>query len=107
MIPSVADDLDGCPAEDVNIVYMTLSALLGLFMFMVYQVVKAMIAATRTKKCTSKKNRLKDAEFRDLQIELYSEERVKDSLSGTSHSSTSSNNSDLVYGEFAVEEVEV
>jgi hypothetical protein len=107
MIPSVADDLDGCPAEDVNVVYMTLSALLGLFMFTVYQIVKAMIAATHTKKSTSKKNRLKDAEFRDLQIELYGEERVKDSLSGTNHSSASSDNSDRVHGKFMVAEVEV
>jgi hypothetical protein len=90
MIPHVSDEMDGCPASEVNTTYMTLSALIGLFLFIFYQVIKTTLSATRTKKSLSKKNRLKDAEFRDLQIELYGEERVKDSLSGTNHSSSPS-----------------
>jgi hypothetical protein len=88
MIPQVEDDVDGCPDSDLNVTYMTLSAFIGLFLFVVYQIVKAIVAASRTKKMTTKKNRLKDAEFRDLQLELYGPDRIKDSMSsggGGSH----------------------
>jgi hypothetical protein len=86
MIPQVQDDMEGCPASDVNVAYMTLSSFIGLFLFLIYQISKAAISASRTKKSISKKNKLKDAEFRDLQIELYGEDRLKDSLSNTNHS---------------------
>jgi hypothetical protein len=86
MIPQVQEDMEGCPASDVNVAYMTLSAFIGLFLFLVYQVCKAAISASHKKKSISKKNKLKDAEFRDLQIELYGEDRLKNSLSSTNHS---------------------
>jgi uncharacterized protein with PQ loop repeat len=88
MIPQVSGDMDGCPDSDVNVLYMTLSAFIGLFLFLIYQILKASLTASRTKKSISKKNKLKDAEFRDLQIELYGEDRLKDSLSGTNHSAS-------------------
>jgi hypothetical protein len=71
MIPAVENDVDGCPDSDVNITYMTLSAFIGLFLFVVYQSVNALVVASSSKKMASQKNRLMDAEFHDLQIELY------------------------------------
>jgi hypothetical protein len=89
MIPGVQLDMEGCPPEDVNLLYMTLSALIGLTMFLIYQTVKKFVLDAQKQQKMSKKNKLKDDEFRDLQIELYGEERLKDSLSGTSHSARS------------------
>jgi hypothetical protein len=90
MIPDVKDQMENCPSSDVNVVYMTLSALIGLFMFLIYQVVKAAMAASHTKKTITKQKSLKDAEFRDLQLELFGADKIKDSLSSTNHSVGSS-----------------
>lgn len=93
-IPGVQDDMEGCPDPDLNVVYMILSALIGTFMFGVYETVRFIIRSSQTKKKISKKNKLKDDEFRDLQVELYGEGvLLKDSLSNTNHSTTSNGNS--------------
>jgi hypothetical protein len=92
MIPSVQDDMENCPASDVNLLYMVLSGLLGVVMFLIYQTSKTLIRASTKKKATSKKNLLKDAEFRDLQVELYGEGvLLKDSLNGTNHTVNGTN----------------
>jgi hypothetical protein len=86
MIPSVQDDMENCPDDNVNVLYMVLSAMLGLVLFLIYQTSKTLTRASTKKKATSKKNSLKDAEFRDLQVELYGEGvLLKDSLNGTTH----------------------
>jgi hypothetical protein len=90
MIPGVQDDMEGCPDEDLNVLYMVLSALIGTFLFAVYEITFFIVKASRTKKNIHKKNQLKDEEFRDLQVELYGEGvLLKDSLSNTNHSTTS------------------
>ena len=90
MIPGVQDDMEGCPPSNVNVVYMILSAMLGPAMFLIYETTKTLLKKAHTKKVISKKNKLKDAEFRDLQVELYGEEiLLKDSLAGTNHSARS------------------
>lgn len=90
MIPGVQDDMEGCPDSDVmNLVYMTLSRLLVVVMFFVFLVAKKALATFHKKKTLSKKNKLKDAEFRDLQLELYGETQAGESLSATSRSSHS------------------
>jgi hypothetical protein len=86
MIPAVQDDMENCPASDVNVLYMVLSAMVGLVMFLIYQTSTTLIRMSKKKKAISKKNLLKDAEFRDLQVELYGEGvLLKDSLNGTNH----------------------
>lgn len=88
MIPGIQDDMEGCPDPDLNTLYMTLSALLGLFMFMIYQTIKTVVKSSNKKKIMSKKNKLKDDEYRDLVLELYGEDALKNSMSGsTNHSS--------------------
>jgi hypothetical protein len=96
MIPTVEDSMENCPDSDVNLIYMTLSAFIGLFLFLVYQVIKAVLSASKAKQSNTKKNKLKDAEFRDLQIELYGEDKIKDSLSGTNHSLTPSQRKEVL-----------
>jgi hypothetical protein len=86
MIPSVQDSMENCPDDDVNVLYMVLSAMLGRVLFLLYQTSKTLTRASMKKKATSKNNLLKDAEFRDLQVELYGEGvLLKDSLNGTTH----------------------
>jgi hypothetical protein len=85
--------MEGCPDSDVNVLYMVLSAMLGTVMFLTYQVVKVLFESSHKKKTMTKKNKLKDAEFRDLQVELYGADvLLKDGLSGTNHSSSSRGN---------------
>lgn len=91
MIPGVQDDMDNCPPSDVNIVYMILSALIGVTLFLIYQVFRLMNRSKATMKTKSKKQQMKeDNEFRDLVIELYGEEILdKDTLGSTTHSTNS------------------
>jgi hypothetical protein len=89
-IPGVQDDMEGCPNDDLNVVYMVLAALIGTFMFFVYELISLILKASKTKKIISKKNKMKDDEFRDLQVELYGEGvLLKDSLSNSNHSRSS------------------
>jgi hypothetical protein len=77
--------MEGCPADDVLMLYMFLASMIGLVMFLVYQTVKTTYRAIHTQKAVMKRNALKDDEFRDLQLELYGEEI----LGRTQHSSRS------------------
>jgi hypothetical protein len=88
MIPAIAEEMEGCPAENVNVIYLTLCAFLSLFLFGLYQVVKSILSASVTQKSASKRNSLKDAEFGNLLTELYGQELHKGSLSGSQHSSS-------------------
>jgi hypothetical protein len=89
MIPFVQDGMEGRPDEDLNVLYMVLSALIGTFLFAVYEITLFIVKASQTKKQIHEKNQLKDEEFRDLQVELYGEGVLfKDSLSNTNHSNT-------------------
>jgi hypothetical protein len=38
MIPFVQDGMEGCPDEVLTVLYMVLSALIGTFMFVVYEI---------------------------------------------------------------------
>jgi len=91
MIPEVQDDMDNCPPSNVNLVYMVLSALIGVTLFLIYQGFRTLSRSKQTKKEQSKKQRMKeDEEFRDLVVELYGEEiLLKDSLGSTNHSRSS------------------
>jgi len=83
----VQDGMEGCPAEDENIFFMILAAMLGLVLFSVYQTGKTIFARSQQKQATAKMNALKeDDEFVDLQIELYGEEVLNKSLRGTTRS---------------------
>jgi hypothetical protein len=72
-LPGVQDSMEGCPSDDVAILYMFLSGLIGIVLFLVYLSVKSFFSTIKTKKAVIKRNSLKDQEFRDLQIELFGE----------------------------------
>jgi len=90
MIPGTRESMEGCPADDLLVPYMVLSALIGLVIFLIYKAVVALRRSMTQKQETKKKNSLKDDEFVDLQIELYGEEVLgKDSLAGSIRSTRS------------------
>jgi hypothetical protein len=87
IIPGVQDSMEGCPNDDVIVLYTILSGFVGTVMFLVYEAIRIGLNASRTKATSKQHDRLKDDEFVDLQIELYGIEVLsKESLSGTSHS---------------------
>jgi hypothetical protein len=92
MLPTVKDDMEGCPADStLNVVYMVLTGILGVGIFLVYEMIRALVRACHTKKTITKKNKLKDAEFKDLQIELYGADYMArhDMLTNSEHSTRS------------------
>ena len=88
MIPGVQDQMDNCPSPDMNIVYMVLSALIGVTLFLVYQTIRHFSRSKKNLKSKSKKQQMKDdSVFRDLVVELYGQEILKkDMLGSTAHS---------------------
>lgn len=90
MIPDVQDQMEGCPNDDVNVLYMVLSGLIGLVFFILYEIFKCLVQLTRDNKALRKKDMLKDEEFTNLQLSLYgSGVLLKDSLAGSTHSARS------------------
>jgi len=77
MVPVVEDSMEGCPSTTAsNMLYMTLSSLIGLVLFIVVMVVVKFVQKQQQKKANSKMNDLKDDEFRRLQNELYKSKTV-------------------------------
>jgi len=85
MVPAVQDSMEGCPPDNLNLLFLVLSALLGLFVFL------AVIAGLKIKKGQkkavlekSRRQSMMDAEFQKLQGELYG-----DKLKRLKHQNTS------------------
>ncbi|GAX26670.1 hypothetical protein FisN_2Hh392 [Fistulifera solaris] len=88
MIPGIRDDMENCPSTDEkNLLYMILSALIGVVLFLAVMGISSLMRSKKNKKMSSKKNALKDDEFRDLQIELYGEKAMD--IQSTNHSTSS------------------
>lgn len=89
-VPGVMESMEGCPDDDLNILYMILAAMIGTIMFASYGIIMYIMRSSKAKMAISKQNKMRDDEFRDLQVELYGESvLLKDSLSNTNHSNTS------------------
>jgi hypothetical protein len=71
MIPAVQDDMEGCPDSDTNISLMILIAMLGMSVFLMYDLVKAAVQRSISRLKSSK---LMDDDVQDLQMELYGDE---------------------------------
>ena len=71
---------------------MILASLIGTFLFFTYEVVRFIVRSSKTKAILSNQSKLKDDEFRGLQVELYKEVvLLNDTSCNTNHSNTSSN----------------
>jgi hypothetical protein len=95
MIPSIQSEMEGCPADNVIMVYMVLSSFFFLALFLGFKAIKHGIKTGKTKQIVDYNNKMKDEEFRDLQVELYGDtaslkdgscREPHDSLAGTSTS---------------------
>mmetsp|Transcript_10509 Transcript_10509/g.29025 ORF Transcript_10509/g.29025 Transcript_10509/m.29025 type:complete len:252 (+) Transcript_10509:833-1588(+) len=77
IVPGVQDDMEGCPDDDLNTLYMILASLVGVFVFLVWQ----FIGAIRSKKADVAQAKLResmfDEEFHQLQVSLYGEKALK------------------------------
>jgi hypothetical protein len=81
--------MEGCPDSDLNTLYLILSGFIFTVMFVAYKAFQLISKSITKKKDVTQKNKLKDNEFRDLQVELYGESvLLKNSLSGSNHSTS-------------------
>jgi len=76
MLPDVGDVMDGCP-EDNNLLYLILSALIGVFLFLVVQLVLAFQNKSKSLEIQRLKESLEDEAFHQLQITMYGEKALK------------------------------
>ena len=90
MIPSVEDSMEGCPSsETANMWYMILSSLVGVFVFVVVQVIFKIKNRVIKKKSNFKlASLMNDDEFHELQIELYGAKTLRrfQNMNSTEHS---------------------
>jgi hypothetical protein len=93
MIPSVQDSMEGCPAEDLNILYMILASLVGVVLFLIAQVFKSMKSKGKAQKKMNLRESMMDEEFMALQTSLYGEKALKrfNHMNSSTHSRGSKN----------------
>jgi hypothetical protein len=92
MVPGVEDQMEGCPPSNVNILYLILSALVPLVVFLIIMGFAKLRKSKAHGKEEKKRAKLQDAEFRELQLELYGSRalrRFKGNMSMSMHSSRS------------------
>jgi len=77
MLPDVGDDMEGCPASDINMLYLILSALLGLFMFLFYELIAAIRSKSKNLEHVQLRESMQDQEFHQLQVTLYGEKALR------------------------------
>lgn len=91
MLPQVQDDMENCPSDQsANMLYLVLTGLLPLIVFLVYMGCRRLMAQKKTKRANMEKDALKDNEFLELQVELYGERALEMMQNYSTHSSRSS-----------------
>ena len=74
MIPSLYDVMEGCPADNVIVLYMVLSSLFFFpTLFLLYKATKRLIKLGKNKEIVEYNNKMKDDDFHNLQFELFGE----------------------------------
>jgi hypothetical protein len=94
MIPSVQDLMEGCPEDEtINMIYMLLSSLLGVFLFgLVMAAFRLRTVSIQSKTEELRATLIDDREFNTLQMELYGAKalnRFQNHLTLTEHSRVS------------------
>ena len=99
MIPGVQDDMENCPDEDLNILYLILSGFIGVVLFLVVKTFNSFSNKRHSLEEAGKLADMLDDEFQDLQVELYGEKglrhfkHLQSTLSNVSTHSRGSNGS--------------
>jgi len=101
MVPGVMDQMEGCPkTQSLNMLYLCLSGLLGVFLFLVVMGGVTLVRNAKKAKLTEKlASMMDDDEFIQLQVEMYGEKQLRrlqhvdssGSLGQTVHSEIKSN----------------
>ena len=73
MVPGVQDDMENCPSEDVNVLYMILSAFIGVVLFLLVKTFNKASATAKSLEEAGKLAEMLDDEFEELQVELFGE----------------------------------
>lgn len=76
-VPVVEDDMEGCPPDDINILYLILSGLLGLFLFVCTKLLFTLRSKHKKAKEEERRASHHDKEFHQLQTELYGEKAYR------------------------------
>jgi ABC-type lipoprotein export system ATPase subunit len=77
-IPGVMDDMEGCPAEDINLLYLILSSFVGVSIFLVAKGFQAFQKDAEKNKDAGKRKQVMEAEeYQLLQVELYGEKALR------------------------------
>jgi hypothetical protein len=77
-IPGVMEDMEGCPDEDLNLLYLILSAFVGVFVFLFVKGLQACRKDAEEHKDADKRKHIMEMEEAQLlQIELYGEKAFR------------------------------
>lgn len=91
MVPGVEDLMEGCPNEGLNFALLVITGLMGIPLFILYYAaVKAWNKLKMKKMNNQMRKALMDAEFNELQLQLYGEKKMRqfrsaDEINFTSH----------------------
>jgi hypothetical protein len=77
MVPGVQDDMEGCPDEDLNILYLILSGFIGVVLFIVVKITNSLSAKRHDLEEAGKLADMLDDDFQDLQIQLFGEKGLR------------------------------
>ena len=93
MVPGVQEGMEGCPSEDIIVLYLILSALTGVFVFFSIMFAVQLRNKCKEQKKETQRSNLQDEQFEEIKDYLYRDDVEK--ASGLMPSSTSaSQNSD-------------
>lgn len=80
MLDPVQDQMEGCPdSRGLTLLYLVLSAMLGSFIFLCYLVVSHVQRSRHYANAQSKREKMADNEFHDLQQLMFSKSDSGDS----------------------------
>mmetsp|Transcript_21951 Transcript_21951/g.47396 ORF Transcript_21951/g.47396 Transcript_21951/m.47396 type:complete len:522 (-) Transcript_21951:314-1879(-) len=77
MVPNVQDSMEGCPADNVNVLYLVLASMVGVTVFLTAQVIGAIRKKRASVEHVKLRESMHDAEFHRLQVTLYGEKALR------------------------------
>ena len=77
MLPGIGEYMEGCPSDN-TLIYLVISSMLTIYIFLLYAVARELYQTLGTMKIqSSRRGVMKSAEYTELQLELFSENALK------------------------------